>query len=181
MERLYQWYEPRPFRRRASFTGKLMVDPDAHNGPFHRMNWTVNQQLYSSHHLAAHNLDKYIDELVRFQPEQIDGIASPIYVIADQIIRTNRIGEITPKVVIPTSETIFPYVRERMETAFGCPVANQYASQEGAPLAYECTHNGFHICPESGVFEILRADDTPCEPGEFGRLVVTSFSPKARR
>jgi phenylacetate-CoA ligase len=179
MERLYGWYNPQRFRKRASFTGKLMANPDDHSGPFHRFNRANNQQLYSSHHLTPRNLDRYIDEMAAFGPEQIDGIASPIYVLADHIIRTKREGEIKPRVVIPTSETIWPYIRERMEQAFGCPVANQYASQEGAPLAYECPHGGFHTCPESGVFEILRADDSPCAPGEFGRLVVTTFLSKA--
>lgn len=175
MERLYRWYNPKPWRKRASFTGRLMVDSDRNDGPFHRVNLAFNQQLYSSHHLIAPNLDRYIDELASFGPEQIDGIASPIYVVADHIIRTDRIGDVQPKVIFPSSETIWPHIRERIERGFACNVANQYGSQEGAPLAYECPEGGFHICPESGIFEILRPDNTPCEPGELGRLIVTSF------
>ena len=175
MERLYGWYNPKLWRSRASFTGKLIVDPNNSKGPFHRVNHASNQYLFSSHHLVKSNIDKYINELSLVKPEQIDGIASSIYAIADHIIRHDRFGAIQPKVVIPTSETIWPHIRERIEKAFQCKVANQYGSQEGAPLAYECPHGGFHISPESGIFEILHPDSSPCRPGESGRLVVTSF------
>ena len=62
-----------------------------------------------------------------------------------------------------------------MQKGFKSKLSNQYGSQEGAPIAYECSKNGFHISPESGIFEILRPDNSPCSPGELGRLVVTSF------
>jgi phenylacetate-CoA ligase len=177
MERLYHWYTPNDWRRRASFTGRLIVDPQDMNGPFHRSNVPIRQQLYSSHHLSSANLTKYVDELNDFRPDQIDGIASSIYVIANYLEKTQRIGadDLRPNVVIPTSETLWPQFRRRIEKAFLCPVSNQYSSQEGAPLVAECPEGGFHTCPESGIFEVLRADNTWCEPGEVGRLVVTSF------
>lgn len=175
MERLYHWYTPKRWPKRASFTGKLMVDPEQSKSPFHRTNLALNQQLYSSHHLIEQNLDRYVEELSRFAPDQIDGIASTIHVVANHLLRTGRVGTVLPNVVIPTSETLWPFVREQMEQAFLCKVANQYGSQEGAPLAYECPEGGFHICPESGIFEILNSNAEPCPPGETGRLVVTSF------
>lgn len=175
LRRLYRWYSPKHWPRRASFTGQLIVDPDSHQGPFHRLNLPIHQQLYSSHHLLSENLDQYINELSHFAPDQIDGIASSMYIIADYMIRHHRVGAVSPRVVIPTSETIWPHVRERLEAGYQCKVANQYGSQEGAPLAYECPEGGFHICPESGIFEILKPDGAPARPGELGVLVVTSF------
>lgn len=175
MERLYQWYTPGLWRRRASFTGKLIVDPENVSGPVHRTNLAINQQLYSSHHLRPQLMDRYVRELSAFAPQQIDGIASPIFAVADYVLRAGHTGRIRPSVVIPTSETIWPHIRDRLSRAFDCPVANQYGSQEGAPIAYECPAGGFHQCLESGVFEVLRPDDTTCGPGEAGRLVVTSF------
>jgi phenylacetate-CoA ligase len=176
MERLYQWYTPKAWRRRASFTGKLVVNPDRLKPPFHKNNWALSQQLYSSHHLAEKNLPSYAFELEDYAPDQVDGIASPIYVIADYLLRSGRAGRVRPNVIIPTSETLWPFVRERLENGFKSKVANQYGSQEGAPIAYECPDGGFHICPESGIFEIINSNGNPCPPGEIGKLVVTSFS-----
>lgn len=175
LARLAAWYGLGERPRRASFTGKLVVDPDSTRPPFHRTNRALRQQLYSSHHLRGELLGRYVDELAAFGPELIDGIASPIYAVADHLLRSGRRGEVAPALVMPTSETLWPHVRERIAAAFAAPVANQYGSQEGAPIAYECPRGGFHVCSESGIFEVLRPDGAPCPPGELGRLVVTSF------
>ena len=68
--------------------------------------------------LDERQIKEYIGELSLINPEQIDGIASSIYAIADRIIRTECIGSIKAKVVIPTSETIWPHIRERLEKGF---------------------------------------------------------------
>ncbi len=175
MERLYRWYNPRPFRRRASFTGKLVADPSRQEGPFSRANIAIRQRLFSSHHLRPENLRGYIRELAECRPEQVDGIASPIFAIGDYLCRSGKAGQVQPAVVIPTSETIWPHIRSRIEEGFQAPVADQYGSQEGAPVAGQCPDGGFHIFPESGIFEILDAEGSPCSPGVRGRLVVTSF------
>lgn len=175
MQRLAFWYGLGELPRRASFTGKLIVDPDLSKPPFHRTNLALRQQLYSSHHLRTELLASYVAELASFQPQQIDGIASPIYAVADHMLRSGGWGTLRPSLIVPTSETLWPHIRRRMEEAYAAPVANQYGSQEGAPLAYECPWGGFHVCPESGVFEVLAADGGRCPPGRVGRLVVTSF------
>lgn len=151
------------------------MNPDRTTAPFHRNNLAMRQQLYSSHHLTERNLECYVQELKRFAPDQIEGIASSVYVVAEYITRTGRAGMVKPKVVILSSETLWPHIRERIAGAFQSPVSNQYGSQEGAPCAYECPAGGFHTSPEAGIFEILRPDNTSCAPGELGRLVVTSF------
>lgn len=175
MQRLGNWYGLGELPRRVSFTGKLIVHPDRRTRPLHRNNRALRQQLYSSHHLRPDLLPGYVAEMAEFAPEQIDGIASPIYTVADHMLRSGTTGALRPALVVPTSETLWPHVRERIEKAYEAPVANQYGSQEGAPLAYECPQGGFHVCPESGIFEILDAHGDPCAPGRTGRLVVTSF------
>lgn len=175
MQRLASWYGLPELPRRASFTGKLIVDARVDEPPFHRTNLALGQQLYSSHHLRPELLPHYVSAMAAFAPQQIDGIASPIFAVADHILRHGLEGAIRPALVVPTSETLWPHVRQRIEQAFKAPVANHYGSQEGAPLAYECPRGGFHACPESGIFEILDADGEPTPPGRLGRLVVTSF------
>jgi len=175
-ERAYRWYNPVRFRRRASFTGKLIVPVDREPRALHRRNYAINQFLFSSHHLTERWLPQYLRELGEIAPDQIDGILSPIFVVAQHAIATGHAGIARTRVLFPTSETLWAHMRRSLSDAFGCAVANFYGSQEGAPIAYECPHGGFHMCPESGVFEILRKDGSPCAAGEVGHLVVTSFT-----
>jgi phenylacetate-CoA ligase len=177
LELLYQWYNPKRWRRRASFTGKLIVNTSRASTTVCRPNLAIRQWLFSSHHLSEKYFPIYREDLSRVNPEQIDGILSPIYIVAQSLIASGHKGLIRPRVVVVTSETLWEYMRSVIEQAFGCKVANQYGSQEGAPLAFECERGGFHISAESGIFEVLKLDGSgePCAPGEVGRLVVTSF------
>lgn len=176
LERFYRWYNPKRWRRRASFTGKLIVNPGRPTRTVSRANRMLNQWLFSSHHLSETELPLYIADLERIAPEQVDGILSPMFVVAQHLNRSGDAGRIQPKVIFPTSETLWEHMRETLSTAFAAPVANQYGSQEGAPMAAQCPQGGFHIAPESGIFEILELDGSgPCPPGKVGRLVVTSF------
>jgi phenylacetate-CoA ligase len=175
LERLYGWYGQSKWRRRASFTGKLIVPVDQVGGRYFRRNWPNNQWLFSSHHLHTDWLINYEDQLEKCAPSQIDGILSPIYIIAQHLLNTGKRLSVAPAVVIPTSETLWPFMRTAISEAFGCPVASQYGSQEGAPLAYDCPAGSMHVCPESGFFEILDGQNKHCKPGQVGKLVVTSF------
>jgi|GEM_PF-672142 len=178
-ERFYQWYNPVKWRRRASFTGKIVVRTDRYPDRLYRKNPAINQWLFSTHHMQKQLLGKYIDDLIRCGPDQIDGILSPIYILARHLIGAGLECKIAPKVVVTTSETLWRHMRQSVEQAFGCSVANQYSSQEGAPFAYQCPQGGFHMCPESGIFEVLGPDNVPVKPGQLGRLVVTSFMSEA--
>ncbi|MFH0922125.1 MAG: hypothetical protein V1913_17410 [Fibrobacterota bacterium] len=174
-ERFYQWYTPGRWRRRASFTGKLIVPVGRDTEHVSRINRPLNQWLFSSHHLHPELFKKYFNDLAGCRPRQIDGILSPIFVVAQAIRSASLTMDEPPNVVITTSETLWDYMRDVIGEAFHCKVANQYSSQEGIPIACECSQGGFHVCPESGFIEILNEKNEPCQTGEVGRMVVTSF------
>jgi phenylacetate-CoA ligase len=74
----------------------------------------------------------------------------------------------TPKAVFTTSETVLPHQREVIEKVFGCPVSDQYASNEGAPFIIQCSHGSYHEAIDTGIFEHI-----PTEEGI--KLLVTGF------
>jgi len=178
-ERLYQWYTSGRWRERASFTGKLIVPTVCPAKRVSTRNFILRQRLYSSHHLDEKYIYRYFRELDEQSPRQIDGILSPIYVLSRIFIEKGWRFKNPPNVVVPTSETLWSHMRISIEEGFQAKVANQYSSQEGAPIIYECPQGGFHICSESGIVEVLDGNNEPCLPGEIGRLVVTSFLTKA--
>lgn len=63
-----------------------------------------------------------------------------------------------------------------IKTLFGLEASSFYASEEAGQLATRCPHSGmYHAASEVALIEVLREDDTACEPGETGRVVVTPF------
>jgi phenylacetate-CoA ligase len=77
------------------------------------------------------------------------------------------------KAIFPTAEQVDDYTRSQLETFFKTKVYDQYASSEGAPFIIECKKGNLHLELQSGVFEVLDAQD---QPTKEGRLVVTSFT-----
>ena len=176
LERCRRWAGVHIGQRRASFTGRSIIPERQQGPPFWRLNRPGNQLLFSSYHLSPENLPAYVKALIDFQPEIIDGYPSSIHVVAEHILRTDQVGRITPRAILVSAETVLSHQRKAIEAAFQTKLYNQYASSEGAPFISECREGRLHVHLDSGVFEILRPDGTPAQPGEPGELVVTSFT-----
>jgi phenylacetate-CoA ligase len=164
-----------PQERSARFSGRLIVNPKATKPPFWIYNRVEDQLFMSSYHLTTKNCKDYVKKLNSFQPTFIDGYPSAIYVIA-KFINSEKIKILfTPKAIAVTAETLYDYQRFEIEKAFGCKVYNQYASSEGSPFITECISGNLHVNEDSGVFEFLNHQDQPALPGEFARMIVSSF------
>ncbi|MEK7449829.1 MAG: hypothetical protein AAB019_10155 [Planctomycetota bacterium] len=181
LERFRTWAGVKEGDRRATFSGRLIVPPNSKNNIFWRYNAAGNQMLFSSYHLSEKNLPYYIEKLNAWQPVIIDGYPSAIYLISKYIVNRRLAcpamaveGTIKPKAVLVTAETLLPFQREAIETAFQAKVFNQYSSSEGAVWITECEKGGLHLNPESGILEIL-INDTDAPPDREGEIVISSF------
>ncbi len=161
--------------RSIRFSGRLIVAPTRKKPPFWIHNYIDDQLFMSSYHLSANHLPSYIDKINRFKPVYLDGYPSALYVIAQYSLDHDLPITARPKAITTTAETLYDYQREKIEQAFGCPVYNQYASSEGAPLIADCKQQRLHMHLDSGIFEFLNDQDQAAAPGSVGRLVATSF------
>ncbi|HHV13174.1 MAG TPA: phenylacetate--CoA ligase family protein [Clostridiales bacterium] len=152
----------------ARFFGKRILGDALKSQVFWRNNYPLRQRLYSTYHLTQENLPFYVRDLNRFKPQAIDGFVSAIYIIAKYMEENNITPDFRPKAVFTTSETVLPYHRETIERVFGCPLSDQYASNEGAPFIIQCSQGSYHEAIDTGVFEHI-----PTEAGI--KLLVTGF------
>jgi len=83
-----------------------------------------------------------------------------------------------PSVVISCSETLTAARAAVIARAFRTRVVNHYSSWEAMHVAQTCPDNPavLHVNSERVVFWVARADGTPAEPGEPGRLLLTVLS-----
>ena len=83
-----------------------------------------------------------------------------------------------PRVVISCSETLTAPRAAVMARAFRARVVNHYSSWEAMHVAQTCPDNPavLHVNSERAVFWVARADGTPADPGESGRLQLTVLS-----
>jgi phenylacetate-CoA ligase len=158
----------------ATFAGHPVVPTARMKPPFWRLNWSENQVLFSSQHITPETLPSYADQLVRMQPDLINGYPSSIYLIASYL-NAERIDPVRPKAVYTHSETLLDYQRITLESAFGCRVFNWYGNTELTAHIVECEKGSLHVKSDHSLVEIVDEDGQSVQPGEVGEIVGTGF------
>lgn len=86
------------------------------------------------------------------------------------------IGDFRPRGIFTIGENLYEPMRRGIESAYNAPVFDTYATVETNRTAAQCpSGNGYHVHDENVILEILRDDGSACEPGEIGRVVLTSL------
>lgn len=66
--------------------------------------------------------------------------------------------------------------REILECVFGVPVCDVYSSQEVGYIALQCPDgDGYHVQSENVLVEVLAESGQPSQPGQVGKVVVTTL------
>ena len=174
-KRFHQTIGVRPQDKQVRFSGRFIVEANTKKPPFWVYNYSEKQLFMSTYHLTYNNLIHYVNRLIKFKPELMDGYPSAFYILSKYINDNNIILNFSPKAIVVTAETLYDYQRFEIEKAFNCHVYNQYASHEGSPFITECVKGNLHLNIDSGVFEFMNLKGKIAKPGEIAKLIVTSF------
>jgi phenylacetate-CoA ligase len=128
--------------------------------------------------MSERNLGYYIKKLEEYGPIMIGGYPSSLYLLA---LANKKYGasKIDVDAVYTASETLFDHQRKAIEESFSCKVFNWYGNTELCGNIVECEEGELHVKYEHSRIEFLREDNTPCRPGETGRMVCTGFGNRA--
>lgn len=152
--------------KRASFSGTHFIPKRQKARVYWRDNKGIKQRLYSSYYCHEDTARDFAENLNIYKPDFLDGIPSAIYQVAKWINANNYPLTYQPIAIFATGETVYPYYRQEIEKAFGCPMRNQYSSSEGAPFIAECTNGKLHYNLDTGIIEIT----------EKKEMLVTCFN-----
>ena len=158
----------------ASLLGRVIVPIEQKKPPFWRRNYINNQLFLSSFHLKEQNLPCYFDELQKAHVKVVEAYPSTAYILA---LYLNQIGQTFPlRSVLTTSETLYEYQRQAIETAFQCRVFDTYGMAERVVFASECSsHSGHHLNTDYGITEFLDSNNDPVSGGKLGKIVATGL------
>lgn len=119
----------------------------------------------------------FINQIKQSKPKMLFGYPSVFDLLANtaksQGIKMDNLGI---KVAFVTSERLYPYQRENIESVFGCPVANGYGGRDAGFIAHECPEGNMHLSFEDIVVEIVDEQGNLVENGKKGEIVVTHLA-----
>lgn len=132
-----------------------------------------NEYPLNAFRMTEADMRSFVATINRVRPVQILAYADAAFELA-RFIEREGLSVHSPKAVMTSATTLYPHMRDMIERVFSAPVFNRYGSREVGDIACECDrHNGLHVNPYTQHVEILRADGSPCAPGEVGEVVVT--------
>ena len=135
-----------------------------------------NELVLSSFGMDEENMHKMAEMIRAFKPRFIQAYPASLEVLG-RFARRNRLEPIKVKAVFLESETVYPWQREIIESQFSCEIFAAYGMTERVADAIECEqHQGYHVCMEYGVLELVDKSENPVtRPGTLGRVIGTGF------
>lgn len=117
-----------------------------------------------------------VDRLLAEQPGYLLTHASVMLGLArhciDRGIRIPGLREVRT-----LGESAADSLRDTCRAAWGVPVVDMYTCQEAGYLALQCPdHEHLHVQSENVLLEVVDAAGRPCQPGQIGRVLITSLN-----
>jgi phenylacetate-CoA ligase len=124
--------------------------------------------------MTEQKLLSFLTQIQTTKPKMLFGYPSVFDLLAKTAKQNGfRMDNLGIKVAFVTSERLYPYQRENIESVFGCPVANGYGGRDAGFIAHQCPQGGMHLSFEDIIVEIVDPDGNVLPVGQSGEIVVT--------
>jgi phenylacetate-CoA ligase len=143
-----------------------------------RMRWIENRVRMSVMHLTDASVAEAWKGFQKHRGAYLRGYVSSIYGIAKRFEEEGRTtSELGIRAVCTTSERLYDHQRRFLESAFQCPVIDEYGASEVGIIAFQCPSGGMHLMEENFIAEY----EDPVNPGpdDAKRLILTELNNRA--
>lgn len=158
-------------KRVARFLGANV----ANKRKVYRRDYINNHFLFSIYNISEDEIFKYYNAFKKYKIQIIEGYPSTIYSLV-KLFKSKGLKINTVEHVMTTAEQLLDYQKQEIEEFFGCKVFDFYGSSEGSTYMYLTPEGNYLNANTVGFVEVVDEDYKPVKPGEFGRMLVTSFS-----
>ncbi|MFA5285023.1 MAG: hypothetical protein WC347_05420 [Smithellaceae bacterium] len=150
--------------------------------PWHRMAYIKYTDLHyprlgpffqTSHIKSTIPVEEQIAQLKEARPGLIIGYASLVYEVARRAT-PDDLKHIRPKFIGINSELSTQDQRNFISETFGCPVYDEYSTEETWMVASQCRHHNYHIFTDNVWVEFIDSKGQDVKPGEMGEMVLTT-------
>lgn len=167
MMRSYLWSGWRPGEKILNLWGARQ-DVKARGLRKRLADFIAAETTIGAYEYTERDLADWVERIRRYRPALLQGYASILAELA-RYVADRKLRLPALKGVYSTAEVLHDWQRERMESAFGCKVFNQYGSREVPNIAVECRHGNMHVFTDMVYLESVPED------GE-DKLLITSLT-----
>ncbi|HNY66245.1 MAG TPA: hypothetical protein PKM41_12490 [Deltaproteobacteria bacterium] len=164
--RMYTMIGYRPWHRVAYIKYTKIDYPTF--GPFFR----------TTHIKSTLPVEQQIALLRSSRADLIIGYASLVYEIARRM-SPEDLKHIKPKFIGINSELSTQDQRDFISSIFGCPVYDEYSTEETWMVASQCRCHKYHIFTDNVWVEFIDGMGNDVEPGQMGEIVLTTTRSQA--
>ena len=121
-------------------------------------------------------INQQLDWLIEEQPSYLLTHASNLQALAQLSLKTGRsINSL--QTVISFGERLPANLHQLCNQAWNSPLEDIYSAEEVGYIALQCPQQpgNYHQMSEQLLVEILNDNDEPCQPGEWGKVVITTL------
>ncbi len=137
----------------------------------------IRTRLLPAFEMSEGKLDRFVGEIRKVRPKMLFGYPSALSLIASHAeARGMGMDDLGIEVAFVTSERLYEHQKEKIESIFGCRVANGYGGRDAGFIAHQCPQGGMHITAEDIIVEIIDKEGNAVPNGESGEIVVTHLA-----
>jgi phenylacetate-CoA ligase len=137
----------------------------------------IRTRLLPAFEMSEKKLDGFVREIRKVRPKMLFGYPSALSLIASHAQAQGvAMDDLGIEVTFVTSERLYDHQREKIESVFGCRVANGYGGRDAGFIAHQCPQGGMHITAEDIIVEIIDKEGNVLPNGEAGEIVVTHLA-----
>jgi phenylacetate-coenzyme A ligase PaaK-like adenylate-forming protein len=175
MQRLYRWWDYDDAAPMASIRHYAANDRGFPDGKI-EMQWSYPGRQAPHYMLDLRtSTDNMIAWLVRHRPKYLLTFPSVLQELASHP-DAGRIADLGLRGIVAISEIAGDDIATLARKTFGCNTAQIYGCAEAGAIALQSPQDGaLAVCEENVMVELLDDDDRPVEPGQTGRVILTSL------
>ena len=155
----------------AAATSAQGLDFPTHGHPFDKV-WTTATGHFLDYQRSVAEQTAF---LLRTRPAHLNIMPSTLRLLLHHL-RDNAIGIPGLRFVTCTSEAVDPPLRALCREVLLCPIVDAYSANETGLMATQCPgRDHYHVTAENCLLEVLDDQGHQCQPGQTGRVVVTTL------
>jgi phenylacetate-CoA ligase len=139
-------------------------------------NYFRMKKMLNAFRMTREDLRSFATMISNYKPDVIEAYVQSIYEIA-RYVNKEKLVLFKPKGIIVSAGTLYDFMADEINKAFGVPIYNRYGSREVGDIANSCGRkDSLHISMLTHYIEVTDGKGEPLPDGEVGDIVVTSLT-----